>query len=123
MNPNTESTLSVADIVMIIIATLIIVAAVASFYIYAEYSQLLRIVGLLGALAVAAGFLLPTAPGRTFRGFVHNARNEVRKVVWPTREETVQTTRLVIITVVVAALFFWCLDWILGKLIRSVIGG
>ena len=123
MSSNTEAAASGLDLARIIVAAAIVVAAVAAYYIYEEHSQLLRVLGLLAALGVAGAVFLQTEPGRAFREFFHSARNEVRKVVWPTREETTQTTRLVIITVIVAALFFWFLDWFLGKLIRAVIGG
>ena len=123
MSANTEVTGGGLELARIVVAAAIVVAAVAGYYIYEDHSQLLRVLGLLAALAAAGGVFLQTEPGRAFREFARSARNEVRKVVWPTREETTQTTRLVIVTVIMAGLFFWVLDWFLSKLIRSVIGG
>ncbi|MGI9228807.1 MAG: preprotein translocase subunit SecE [Gammaproteobacteria bacterium] len=123
MSSDTEIAGSSLDVVKIIIAVAIIIAAVVLYYTYEEHSQLLRVAGLLFAVGVSAGIFLLTEQGRVFREFFNSAQIEIRKVVWPTRQETVQTTRLVILTVIVAALFFWGLDWILGKFIRLVIGG
>jgi preprotein translocase subunit SecE len=65
---------------------------------------------------------LRTEKGRSVAAFFHEAQIEVRKVVWPTREETLQTTGLVIVMVVLFAAVLWALDWLLGHGIQFVIG-
>ena len=111
------------DLVKMAIAVLIVAAAVVGFYVYEDQSTPLRVAGLLAATGIAAWIGLQTEPGRTWWNFVRDAQVEVRKVVWPTRQETTQTTLLVIAVVILAALILWGLDSVLGWAIRQVIGG
>jgi len=110
------------DTVKLVVALLIAVAAMAAFYIYPEQSMLLRVSGLLlgGGIAVAIAF--QTVKGRNIWGFFHGAQIEVRKVVWPTRQETVQTTLLVILVVILLSIILFILDWGLGKTIGILMG-
>ena len=122
MNTKVETVAVKLDILKLFIAVLILVAAVAGFYIFADQSQLLRVVGLLAATAVAIGIALQTEKGRTLWAFIQDAQVEVRKVVWPTRQETLQTTGIVIIAVIFFAIVLGILDWGLGAAIESIIG-
>ena len=72
--------------------------------------------------AVAAGVALQTEKGRPAGGFAKDSRTEVRKVVWPSRTETIQTTGLIIVLVALVALFLWGLDTFLGWLTKSLLG-
>ena len=111
------------DLVKLVIAGLIVIAAVVGFYIFDDQSAPLRVAGLLAATGVAAWVGLQTEPGRRFWTFLQEAQLEVRKVVWPTRPETIQTTLLVIGVVILAALILWALDAVLGWAVRLLIGG
>ena len=111
------------DLVKLVIAALVVIAAVAGFYIFEDQSTPLRVVGLLAAAGVAAWIGLQTEPGRKLWSFLQDAQVEVYKVVWPTRQETIQTTLLVIAVVILAALILWGLDSVLGWAIRQLIGG
>ena len=111
------------DLVKLVIAALIVIAAVAGFYIFADQSTPLRVAGILVAAGVAAWIGLQTEPGRNLWNFLQDAQVEVRKVVWPTRQETTQTTLLVIAVVILAALILWGLDSVLRWAIRLLIGG
>ena len=111
------------DLVKLVIAALIVIAAVAGFYIFADQSTPLRVAGILAATGVAAWIGLQTEPGRNLWNFLQDAQVEVRKVVWPTRQETTQTTLLVIAVVILAALILWGLDSVLRWAIRLLIGG
>ena len=122
MNTKVETVAVKLDILKLSIAVLILVAAVAGFYIFADESQLLRVVGLLAASGVAIGIALQTEKGRTLWAFIQDAQVEVRKVVWPTRQETLQTTGIVIIAVIFFAIVLGILDWGLGAAIESIIG-
>jgi len=82
----------------------------------------LRWIIVLAALAVAALVGLQSYQGRTFWQFVQSSRIELRKVVWPSRQETWQVTLVVFVMVIVLALFFWGLDSILGLLTRWLTG-
>ena len=105
---------------------LLVVAAVAvgvvGNSIYADQSLLYRVVVLL-ALAGIAGFVaFKTAKGAAFFDLMKEAKNEIRKVVWPTRQETVQTTLMVVGVVIIIGLMLWGLDTFLGWVVSSVIG-
>lgn len=105
----------------LVVAALVAVAVVGNSY-FANESLLYRVLGIV-ALAAAAGFIaLQTAKGASFWSLVKGSRTEIRKVVWPTRQETVQTTMIVVAFVLVVALILWGLDSFLGWLVSLVIG-
>lgn len=104
------------------VALLLVVTGIAGFYFLSEHSVLLRVLGLIAVGILALAIFLRTARGRTAREFVHEARVEIRKVVWPTRKETVQTTSIVIAMVTVLAVFLWLLDMLLAWGMRAIIG-
>jgi preprotein translocase subunit SecE len=122
MNSKAETADSKLDIFKLIIALLIVCSAVAGFYLYAEQSLLYRVIGLLAGAAVAVAIALQTEKGRRILSFFQDAQIEVRKVVWPTRQETMQTTLIVIIVVVVVSIILWLLDMFLGWSIGLLIG-
>jgi preprotein translocase subunit SecE len=98
------------------------VAGVAGYYVLASQPGWVR------WLVVAAGFVLGglvfglSAGGQEFRRFLIDARNELRKVFWPTRQETWMTTLVVFIFAIVAGLFFWGLDVLLAWLVKLMTG-
>ena len=122
MNVKVETVDSNMDTVKLGVALLIAVAAMAAFYIYPEQSMLLRVGGLLLGGGVAVAIALQTVKGRNIWGFFHGAQIEVRKVVWPTRQETVQTTLLVILVVILLSIILFFLDWGLAKTIGLLMG-
>lgn len=103
----------------IVVAILLIAGVVANSY-FAAQPAALRLVGWLVLLGVVVLIASQTKEGRWTWGFFQDARMELRKVVWPTRQETVQTTLLVILMVAVTAAFLWCIDttllWLVGLL-------
>ncbi|MGB1885222.1 MAG: preprotein translocase subunit SecE [Gammaproteobacteria bacterium] len=103
-------------------ALAILLGALVAFYYYADASKLYRVVGMLVAVGVAAVISLQTDKGRQVSGFVREAQVEVRKVVWPTRQETMQTTMFVMIVVVIFAILLWLLDLMLSSVIQMLIG-
>lgn len=111
------------DKIKFVAAALIIGGAIAGFYHYGDESLLLRVLGLLLAMGVAAGVLLQTAAGRQTWVYIGEARTEVRKVVWPTKKETVQTTLIVMAMVVLIAVILWLFDSILTWIVKMVMSG
>jgi len=89
-----------------------------SFYYFEEHSLLLRVISLLVLSGMAVWLSSTTEKGRYAIDFIRESHLEVRKVVWPTREETVQMTALVVFLVIVLALIIWGLDGILMWLVR-----
>ena len=114
MVTKTEQSSSAFDTFKLMTAVLVLIAGVVGFYYFEEESQLLRVLGML-AVAVVAFFIAATSePGRRGLGFVKDARVEVRKVVWPTRQETLQTTIAVLFMVILVAIMLWLFDMFLG---------
>ena len=114
MVSKTEQSTSALDTFKIMTALLVLIAGVVGFHYFEEESQLLRVLGML-AVAVVAFFIAASSdPGRRGLGFVKEARVEVRKVVWPTRQETLQTTIAVLFMVVLVAIMLWLFDMLLG---------
>ncbi|MDK8267284.1 preprotein translocase subunit SecE [Pseudomonas sp. SORGH_AS199] len=105
----------------LVVVVLVAIGVVANHY-FAAQSILYRVVGLLVLAAVAAFIALQTAKGQAFFGLLKDARTEIRKVVWPTRQETTQTTLIVVAVVLVMALLLWGLDSLLGWLVSTIVG-
>ena len=116
-----EHTTSGFDTVKLLAALLLLIAGVVGFYFFEDESQLLRVIGMLAVVAVAFLIVTTTDIGRRSLGFVREARVEVRKVVWPTRAETTQTTIAVLIMVFVVAIMLWLIDLALGSGVRSLL--
>jgi preprotein translocase subunit SecE len=109
-------------ILALIVAIVLLVAGIAGYYLLDARPDWQRwgvaAVGLVASLAVFAA-----APqGRRFWGFMLDSRIELRKVVWPTRQETIQTTLMVFMFVTAAGLFFWVLDLGLAWLTKTLTG-
>ncbi len=122
MNVKAEVTGSRFDLVKwLVVAALVVVAVVGNQYFSAE-PILYRVMALLVIAVVAALVALQTAKGRSFFALAKEARAEIRKVVWPTRQETTQTTLIVVAVVLVMALLLWGLDTLLGWLVSMVVG-
>ncbi len=109
-----------ADNIKLVIAVVITAAAIALFYTYAEYSALLRVLGLLCAVGLSLFIAAKTQVGMMMLGYISETQVEVRKVVWPTRQETMQTTMIVILMVMVAALMLWAVDSMFGWIVHAL---
>ena len=110
------------NIVLWAVSVAIVIAAVYGNSYFGGESLLYRVLGLLAASVVAALIAFQTVQGKGFWLLLKGARTEIRKVVWPTRQETVQTTLIVSLVVIVAGLLLWGLDTLLGWLVSLVIG-
>jgi preprotein translocase subunit SecE len=122
MNAQAEAKDSRLDLLeWLVVAALVVVGVVGNQYFSAE-PILYRVLALL-VLAVLAGVVaLQTTKGQAFFGLAKEARVEIRKVVWPTRQETTQTTLIVVAVVLVMALLLWGLDSLLGWLVSLIVG-
>ena len=98
------------DTVKLLLSVAILVGGIVGYYYYANESPLLRAVGVLIAFGVAVWVAFQSAQGRTLWAFIQGSRVELRKVVWPTREEAVQTTVIVLVFAMIMGTFFWLLD-------------
>jgi preprotein translocase subunit SecE len=122
MNANTEETGSGMDTIKLLVVVVLLVAGVYGFYSFADQPLWVRLAGLLVVIAAAAFVALQTATGRTIWQFAADARTEVRKVVWPSRQETLQTLLIITIAVLVTALFLWGVDSVLFSIVRALTG-
>jgi len=105
----------------LVVFVLIAVGVVGNQYFSAE-SLLYRVLALVGLAIVAALVALQTVRGRRFATLLKEARVEIRKVVWPTRPELVQTTVIVVVFVLVVSLLLWGMDSIISLLVAGFIG-
>ena len=122
MNTKVVTETSSLDTVKLGIALAMLLGGVVAFQYYAEAPRLMRVGGMILDIILALLLASQTEKGRMVVGFVRDAQIEVRKVVWPTRQETVQTTIVVMIVVIIFAFLLWMLDIFLGWAMQSVIG-
>jgi preprotein translocase subunit SecE len=112
----------VADKVKIAAAILLAAAGVAGFYYLSQSPMILRVISVLAGF-VGGGLVFWTSePGKQFHGYAQESVAETKKVVWPTRKETLQTTGVVFAFVVVMALFLWAVDSSLLWLVKKLLG-
>ena len=122
MNPKAEAPDSRFDLVKWLVVVLLVVVGVVGHQYYSAQPILYRVLALLVIAAVAAYVGLQTGKGKAFFVLAKEARAEIRKVVWPTRQETTQTTLIVVAVVLVMALLLWGLDSLLGWLVSLIVG-
>ena len=111
-----------ADKIKIAAAVLLVIAGLAAFYYFAEAYAIVRFASVLAGLVAAAAVFWTTQPGKEFYVYAQESVAETRKVVWPTRKETFQTTAIVFVFVVVMALFLWAVDAGLLMIVKRLIG-
>jgi preprotein translocase subunit SecE len=129
MNTNVETEAPVLDIIKKIISALIVIAGVSAFYYFSvdhdsikEVRLLFRVLGLVAVMIAVIGLMSTTNTGKFVLSFILESRQEVRKVVWPTRDETMRTTLLVFAMVFIVGLILWLLDMFLFWGVRIITG-
>jgi preprotein translocase subunit SecE len=122
MNTNTETGPGILETVKLLVTAAIVVAGIGAFYALEERSLLLSIVAVLGSLAAAVAVFMQTERGGLLWKFIQGSRVEIRKVIWPTRTEAMQTTITVFVFVLVLGVFFWLLDMGLLWITRLLTG-
>ncbi|GAL07252.1 preprotein translocase subunit SecE [Photobacterium aphoticum] len=100
----------------------LLAAAVVGNYLYSDVSVVARAAAIVVLVAIAGGVAALTDKGKTAIAFARESRMEVRKVVWPTRQEATQTTFIVLAVTVIMALALWGIDGIMVRLVRLVTG-
>lgn len=110
------------DTVKLSLSVLVLLAGVFGFYYFETEALLFRVLGLLALVAVALGIIYTTNVGQSVVGFARESRIEVRKVVWPTRQETVQTTLMVIVAVILLGITLYFIDWVLLEAVQYLTG-
>jgi len=105
-----------------VVVTVLVVTGIYGNSYFADLSWLYRLLALLGLSAIAVLVAAKTVRGQAFIALGIEAKTEIRKVVWPTREETTQTTIIVVIAVLVLALVLYALDSSLSWLLKALLG-
>jgi len=121
MADTAEQANTTMDTVKLVLAGILVLVGFYGFYQFADQPLLYRVLGILLFVIVAAGIALTTTKGRALTSFMQAARTEVRKMVWPTRTETLQTTAVILVVVILVGLFLWLLDTFLGWIMKMII--
>ncbi|MDD4911304.1 MAG: preprotein translocase subunit SecE [Sideroxydans sp.] len=111
-----------ADKIKILVALLLVVAGVIGYYALGDSAAVLRVLAVLLGVLAAAGVFWTSALGKQFFSFAKDSVAESKRVVWPTRRETVQTTGVVILFAVVMSLFLWAVDASLMAVVNLLMG-
>jgi preprotein translocase subunit SecE len=122
MDTKAETEPTVIDTVKLVLAGGIVFAGIYGYTSYPEIPVVLRALGMLASFGLAVWVALQAAQGQTLWRFIQASRIELRKVVWPTREDTIQTTVAVLIFAAIMGVFFWLLDLFLLWFTRFVTG-
>ena len=122
METKVEEQPTIVDTAKLVFAVAVVVAGLVGYYYFADGSALLRALAVILSLAIAAAVALTSVQGRSLWKFVQGARVELNKVVWPTREETIQTTLVVLVVAMFGGVFFWALDFFLLWLTTRITG-
>jgi preprotein translocase subunit SecE len=122
METRVEEEPTIVDTAKLALAIAIVLGGLVAYYYFGETSALLRTLGVILALALAAVVGLTSLQGRTLWKFIQGARVELSKVVWPTKDETIQTTLVVLVVAVIGGVLFWVLDFFLLWITTRITG-
>jgi preprotein translocase subunit SecE len=98
------------DTAKLLLAVAVLVGSLVGYYVYQEAHAVVRVLGVLVGVGIATFILYQTTIGRSWFSYLSHAKREVRQVVWPTRQETVQMTLIVFVVVIIMGIFFWLVD-------------
>jgi len=125
MNSKAETTRSpMVDSLLLLISVALLVGGIGAYYWYQDLAITpVRVGGLIVVSLVAAWVAGQSRKGAQFFRFLKESDIERRKVIWPTHQETLQTSLMVIIVTIIISLFLAGVDWLLGALVRNLLGG
>jgi preprotein translocase subunit SecE len=114
----------IVNTLLLTLATVLLIAGVGAYYWLQDLAITpVRVVGLIAVAALASFIAAQADSGAAFFRFIKEADIERRKVVWPTHQETLQTSLMVIIVIILISLFLAAVDWMLGAAVRAMVGG
>ena len=125
MNSKTENSKpAFADTLLLLVSVIMLLAGIGAYYYYQDLAITpVRVVALIAVTLLASWVAAQSQKGGAFFRFLKEADIERRKVVWPTHQEAVQTSLMVIIVVIIISLFLATVDWGIGALVRSLLTG
>lgn len=118
----TQDRPALVDTALLAAACLVVLASIVAYYYFEGAALVLRVIGILAGFGIGAALLYQTRQGQVVWQFILGSRAEIRKVVWPTRQETLQTTLTVFVFLLILGFFFWSLDFVLLMITRAVTG-
>ncbi len=121
-NSETQARPALVDTALLAAACLVLLASIVAYYYFEGVTLVLRVMGILAGVGIGAALLYQARQGQVIWQFILGSRVEIRKVIWPTRQETLQTTITVFIFLLLLGLFFWSLDFVLLMITRAVTG-
>lgn len=110
------------DKIRLVLSILLLLAGVVAYYYLASYPQVVRVLAVLAGFGLAAGVAWTTGPGKQFFAFGRESWAEAKRVTWPSRKESLQTTGVVVVLVIVMALFLWMVDASLLWAVKLLMG-
>jgi len=123
-NNSVQTVTSMTDRIKLLLAVLVIAAGIVAYSVLeTQLAAPVRVAIFIVSLLIGAGIAAISEPGRRFLGFAQDSYYEVRKVIWPTRKETIQMTGIVFAFVTVMGIFLWLLDKSLEWALYSVVLG
>lgn len=117
---NTNS--GAAGTLIILLSLVVLFGAIGGYYYFDDQPVVIRVVGLLAAVAASVFVFTRSPRGAVIWDYVRGSRTEVRKMVWPTRQETLQTTLIIAVFVLIFAVFLWLLDMALVEIVQLLTG-
>ena len=118
----TEASAGPMDTILLALASLVVLASLVAYYYFDDTPTVIRVLGILASLGVGVALTYRTQLGKFLWQFIQGSRVEIRKVIWPTRSETTQTTLAVFVFVTAFGFFFWILDFVLLYVTRALTG-
>ena len=109
------------DIVKWILSTIMFLGSLVAFYYFDQYPLIYRVLGLIGIVILGFLIVFNTEKIRSLRVFTHDARVELKKVIWSTKAEVIQTTVIVFVVVIIMSILLWLLDKLLGAGIKFLL--
>ena len=109
------------DVVKWILSTVMFLGALVAFYYFDQYPLIYRVLGLIGIVILGFLIVFNTERVRGLRVFTHDARVELKKVIWSTKAEVIQTTVIVFVVVIIMSILLWLLDKLLGAGIKFLL--
>ncbi|KFZ35929.1 preprotein translocase subunit SecE [Shewanella mangrovi] len=122
MTTNTENQGNSLDIFKWVIIFVLLAVAIVGNHMLSDVSAVIRAVGVLVLFAIAGFVALQTAKGKQALAFAKESHIEVRKVVWPTRQEALNTTFIVLVATGILGVVLWGLDTVLLKIVNLITG-
>jgi len=120
MNIQANEATSSGDVLKYFLSLVLVSSGVAAFYYFSDYLQLYRVLGMVTVMLISLAIMVTTSIGQSSLEFSREAKQEVRKVVWPSRSETTQTTLMVFAMVIIVGFIMWILDTFLFWSITSL---